>query len=52
MQYAIRNLIRLKGRSFLTFILAFLILFLSMFGILMVRLCEDSRKNFWGPLDG
>ncbi len=52
MRYAIRNLIRLKGRSFLTFTIAFLILFLSMFGILIVRLCEDSRAGFWGPLDG
>ncbi len=52
MRYAVRNLIRIKGKSFLTFIIAFLILFLSMFGVLIVGICEDSRANFWGPLDG
>ncbi len=52
MRYAIRNLIRLKSRSILTFLLALLILFLSMFGVLIIRICEDSRESFWGPLDG
>ncbi len=50
--YAIRNLFRLKGKSFLTFTIAFLILFLSMFGVFVVGICEDSRASFWGPLDG
>ncbi|MBQ3490248.1 MAG: hypothetical protein IJA86_06640 [Clostridia bacterium] len=52
MRYALRNILRLKTRSFLTFSIAFAILFLSMFGILTVRLCEDNRKRFFGPLDG
>ena len=39
-------------RAFLTFSIAFGILFLSMFGILIVRLCEDNRERFYGPLDG
>ena len=52
MRYALRNILRLKTRSFLTFAIAFAILFLSMFGILTVRLCEDNRERFFGPLDG
>ena len=52
MRYALRNILRLKTRSFLTFAIALAILFLSMFGILTVRLCEDNRKRFFGPLDG
>ena len=52
MRYALRNIVRLKTRSFLTFAIAFAILFLSMFGILTVRLCEDNRERFFGPLDG
>ena len=36
MRYAIRNILRLKGRSFLTFAIAFAILFLTMFGVLTV----------------
>ncbi len=52
MRYAVRNLIRLKARSFLTFMLAFAVLFLSMFGVMAVRLCEDNRERFYGPLDG
>ncbi len=52
MRYAIRNLIRLKGKSFLTLTIAFLILFLSMFGVFVITICEDSRESFWGPLDG
>ncbi len=52
MRYALRNIIRLKTRSVLTFAIAFAILFLSMFGILTVRLCEDNRERFFGPLDG
>ena len=52
MRYAIRNILRLKGRSFLTFAIAFAILFLTMFGVLTVRLCEDNRQRFYGPLDG
>ena len=52
MRYALRNILRLKTRSFLTFALAFAILFLSMFGILTIRLCEDNRERFFGPLDG
>jgi len=52
MRYALRNIIRLKTRSFLTFAIAFAILFLSMFGVLTIRLCEDNRERFFGPLDG
>ncbi len=52
MRYAVRNILRLKTRSFLTFAIAFAILFLSMFGTLIVRLCEDNRELFYGPLDG
>lgn len=52
MRYAVRNLIRLKARSFLMFIIAFAILFLSMFGAMVVGLCEDNRERFYGPLDG
>ena len=52
MRYALRNILRLKTRSFLTFAIAFAILFLSMFGVLTVRLCEDNRERFFGPLDG
>ena len=52
MRYALRNILRLKTRSFLTFAIAFAILFLSMLGNLTVRLCEDNRERFFGPLDG
>ena len=52
MRYAVRNLIRLKARSFLMFIIVFAILFLSMFGAMVVGLCEDNRERFYGPLDG
>lgn len=52
MRYALRNLVRLKVRSFLTFIIAFAILFLSMFGVMVVKVCEDNRERFYGPLDG
>ncbi len=52
MRYALRNLIRLKARSFLTFIIAFAILFLSMFGVMVVKVCEDNRARFYGVLDG
>ncbi len=52
MRYAIRNIIRLKGRSFLTFAIAFSVLFLSMFGSLVISLCEENRVHFYGPLDG
>ena len=52
MRYALRNIRRLKTRTFLTFSIAFAILFLSMFGILTIRLCEDNRERFYGPLDG
>ncbi len=52
MRYAIRNIIRLKGRSFLTFAIAFSVLFLSMVGSLVIALCEDNRNHFYGPLDG
>ena len=52
MRYALRNILRLKTRSMLTFAIAFAILFLSMFGVLTVRLCEDNRERFFGPLDG
>lgn len=36
----------------MTFAIAFAVLFLSMFGALTVRLCEDNRQRFYGPLDG
>ena len=52
MRYAIRNLVRLRARAFLTFIIAFSVLFLSMFGLMVVKLCEDNRERFYGPLDG
>ncbi|MBQ2987701.1 MAG: hypothetical protein IJD59_01195 [Clostridia bacterium] len=52
MRYALRNIVRLKTRSFLSFAIAFAILFLSMLGVLTVRLCEDNRERFFGPLDG
>lgn len=52
MRYAVRNILRLKTRSMLTFAIAFSILFLAMFGILIFRLCEDNRSRFYGPLDG
>lgn len=52
MRYALRNLVRLKVRSFLTFIIAFAILFLSMFGVMVLKVCEDNRERFYGPLDG
>lgn len=52
MRYAVRNILRLRGRSFLTLAIAFAIFFLSMFGFLTIRLCEDNRRRFYGPLDG
>ncbi len=52
MRYAVRNIGRLKTRSFLTFAMALIILFLSMFGIMVERLCADSRARFFGALDG
>ena len=52
MRYAVRNLGRLKTRNFLTFATALVILFLSMFGILVGSLCTDSRERAYGPLDG
>ncbi len=52
MRYAIRNIVRLKGRSFLTFAIAFSVLFLSMVASLVIALCEDNRSHFYGPLDG
>ena len=36
----------------MTFSIAFAILFLSMFGVLIVGLCEENRERFYGPLDG
>lgn len=52
MLYALRNIGRLKGKSALTFLLAFVIIFLSMFGIMTNSLCNDSKERFYGPLDG
>ena len=52
MKHAFRNIRRLKARSFLTFAITFSVMFLSMFGNFTVRLCEDNRTRFYGPLDG
>ncbi len=52
MRYAVRNIGRLKARSLLTLAMAFVLFFLSMFGILTGKLCRDSRARFYGPLDG
>ena len=52
MRYAVRNIWRLKGRSFLAFAISFSILLLSMVGVMLVRICEDSKAHFFGPLDG
>ena len=43
---------RLKARSVLTFAIIFSVMFLSMFGNFIIRLCEDNRERFYGPLDG
>lgn len=52
MRYAIRNIGRLKTRSFLLFSIVLVLLFLSMFGIMISALCTDSRERSYGPLDG
>ncbi|MBQ9748800.1 MAG: ABC transporter permease [Clostridia bacterium] len=52
MRYTLRNIVRLKTRTLLTLLISFAILFLSMFGVLVMRLCEDNRAMFYGPLDG
>lgn len=52
MKHILRNITRLKARSFLTFSIMFAVMFLSMFGNFTVRLCEDNRTRFYGPLDG
>ena len=52
MKHILRNITRLKARSFLTFAIMFSVMFLSMFGNFTVRLCEDNRTRFYGSLDG
>ena len=52
MKHVLRNITRLKARSFLTFAIMFSVMFLSMFGNFIIRLCEDNRERFYGPLDG
>ena len=52
MRYALRNIIRLKLRSILCFMIIFAIFFLAMFGFLIRLLSEDNREHFYGPLDG
>ncbi len=52
MRYAIRNILRLRGKSLLTLMLSCCILSLCMLGITVRLLCEDNRKRFYGPLDG
>ena len=52
MKHALRNIMRLKARSVLTFAIIFSVMFLSMFGNFIIRLCEDNRERFYGPLDG
>ncbi|MBQ9748113.1 MAG: ABC transporter permease [Clostridia bacterium] len=52
MRYALRNLVRLKARSLLTFVIAFSVLLLSMMGAIIFSFCEDNRALFYGPLDG
>lgn len=52
MRYALRNIGRLKTKSLLTLAIAWILLFLSMFGLMTSKLCHDSRERFYGPLDG
>ena len=52
MRYAFRNIIRLKSKSILSFLICFAILFLTMFGFLTRTISEDARYRFYGTLDG
>ncbi len=52
LRYAFRNIIRLRSKSIVSFLICFAILFLSMFGFLLRTICEDARYRFYGPLDG
>ena len=52
MKYILRNLVRMPKSTILLFLMAFLIVFLSSFGLFVNTLCKETEARSFGPLYG